>query len=262
VICSLDPVTMVETLYSTPPPGSNHYYNSININNTCRREAIGLLLLSALPALVASILLWAYKNVSSAGILVYASASFVVGSIVYSINGNVWDDHISKWWFTLSGFVYVVVLVYFHLMGVSRNVDENHPSIRYGINIGGLAFIYGICSLILEKFDTLWGWTLVTGIAFVPVTFLGVATDITFLMVLGAVGLMADAERLAIYLSNDGNAVLIQFVVLVLSGLGIGAIGVALTRNQDRIRAKVRSSLSCPPEDACVHVELSSMIDH
>jgi hypothetical protein len=250
LIFSLDPETMVQTLHSQPPLKPDHKPMKHECNP--RLEALGILFLTALPILIGSILLWIKKKVSSMGVLTYIGATLVYASLCFSVDHTPGlYDRTEKWWFTFSGLVYMLVLVYLLLMASNDNAMEKNP-MRWGISIGGFAFVIRTAVWILHdglERDTFWGWLLLTCIAFVPVTILGVASDSIFLVFLGAAGLFADSARFAQYLvdstGSENNVVPIQFVVLSLSGVGIGALGVVLTKHQDMIRDKVVSVLTC-----------------
>jgi hypothetical protein len=150
-----------------------------------------------------------------------------------------WDESIAKWWLTLSGLVYLIALVYLILM---VPVVSSRPLV-WGMNAGGIAFVYGMSVVYMSEIgDTFWSWLLLTLTAFCPVTLLGAATDNLFLSLLGACGLFADSLRFSQYLADrigGMGSVPIVFFVLAIAGLGIGAMGMLLTRNQDRIREAV-----------------------
>jgi hypothetical protein len=241
LIFSLDPNSMVQTLHSEPPvkpdkPDKPH----CNVKATHRRQAIGTLFMVALPVLVVSILLWQKRKIPSMGLLTYAAATFVFWTTCISINPEwTWDDSTARWWLTLSGLVYSIALVYLILMVPAVS---SRPLV-WGINAGVFAFVYGISVFYMSEIgDYFWSWLLLTLTAFVPVTLLGAATDNLFLSLLGASGLFADSLRVSLFLAdrNGGtDSAPIIFFVLAVAGLGIGAMGMLLTRNQDRIRDAV-----------------------
>jgi hypothetical protein len=188
--------------------------------------------------MVVSILLWQKKEISSMGLLTYAGVTLVFWSICLSINRELsWDDLVAKWWVTLSGLVYLIALTYRSLM-IPAVVSG---PLVWGISAGGFAFVWGMSIVYMSGLgDYFSAWFLLTLTAFVPVTLFGAATENLFLLLLGASGLFADSIRFSQYLSdrNGGNgSVPIIFFVLAIAGLGIGAMGMLLTMNQDRIRA-------------------------
>jgi hypothetical protein len=241
LIFSLDPNSMVQTLHSEPPvkpdqPNKSH----CNVKATHRRQAIATLFMVALPVLVVSILLWQRRKIPSMGLLTYAGATLVFWTTCLSISPELtWDDSIAKWWLTLSGLVYLIALVYLILMVPAVS---SRPLV-WGINAGVFAFVYGISVVYMSEIgDNFASWLLLTLTAFVPVALLGAATDNLFLSLVGAAGLFADSLRFSMFLSdrNSGSdSVPIIFFVLAIAGTGIGAMGMLLTRNQDRIREAV-----------------------
>jgi hypothetical protein len=241
LIFSLDPNSMVQTLHSDPPVKPNkpnkHY---CNVKATHRHQAIGTLFLVALPVLVVSILLWQKRNIPSMGLLTYAAATLVFWTSCVSIHPEVmWGDSIAKWWLTVSGVVYLIALVYLLLMVPTVS---SRPLV-WGINAGAFAFVYGMSVVYMSTIGDHFGsWLLLTLTAFAPVTLLGAATANIFLLLMGASGLFADSVRFAMFLADRGggsDSVLIVFFVLAIAGVGIGAMGMLLTRNQDHIREVV-----------------------
>jgi hypothetical protein len=244
LIFSLDPHSMMQTLHSEPPvkPNKPDLPNkpNCNVKASHRRQAIGTLFMVALPVLAVSMLLWQKRKIPSMGLLTYVGATLVFWTTCISINPEVtWDDSIAKWWLTLSGLVYLIALVYLILMVPA----VSSQALVWGVNTGAFAFVYGIYVVYMsENGDQFGSWLLLTLTAFAPVTLLGAATDNRFLSLLGASGLFMDSLRFSTFLTdrNGGtDSVLIVFFVLAIAGLGIGAMGKLLNRNQERIREAV-----------------------
>jgi hypothetical protein len=174
------------------------------------------------------------------GLLTYAGATLVFWTFCRSIHPEVtWDDSTAKWWLTVSGFAYLIALVYLLLMVPTVT---SRPLV-WGINAGALAFVYGMFIVYMSTIGDYFGsWFLLTITVFAPVTLLGAATANIFLLLMGASGLFADSVRFSMFLAdrNGGtDSVPIAFIVLAIAGVGIGAMGMLLTRNQDRIREAV-----------------------
>jgi hypothetical protein len=249
LIFSLDPHSMVQTLHSEPPvkpiiPDKPDKPNC-NVKATHRRQAIGTLFLVALPVLVVSTLLWQKRKIPSMGLLTYAGATLVFWTTCISINPEVtWGDSITKWWLTVSGLVYMITLVYLILMVPTVS---SQPLV-WGVNAGAFTFVYGMYAVYMsESGDHFGSWLLFTLTAFAPVTLLGAATENRFLLLLGASGLFADSLRFSTFLAdhNGGtDSVHIVFFVLAIAGLAIGAMGMLLTWNQERIREAVVGAFS------------------
>jgi hypothetical protein len=247
LIFSLDPNSLVQTLHSelSAKPGRKTDKPHCNVKAAHRRQAISALFMVALPVLMLSILLWQRRKIPSMGLLTYAGATLVFWATCISIAPELtWGDSIAKWWLTLSGLGYLIALVYLILMVPAV---ASRPLV-WGINAGVLAFIYGISTVYMSEIgDNFGSWLLLTLTAFVPVALLGAATDNLFLSLIGATGLFADSLRFAMFLSDQNGgtgSVPIIFFVLAIAGLGIGAMGMLLTRNQDCIREAVVGGFS------------------
>ena len=92
-----------------------------------------------------------------------------------------------------------------------------------------------------DNSDDLWRWVVLNLVGFFPVILDGLSTDTVFLTVLGALGLLVDAARLAVFVGNhvDGQgAIPLVFLVFAASGLLVGIIGVQLRAYKSGVQLK------------------------
>uniref|UniRef100_A0A7R9W4R8 Uncharacterized protein n=2 Tax=Pseudictyota dubia TaxID=2749911 RepID=A0A7R9W4R8_9STRA len=206
-----------------------------------RKRSILALFTSALPMTVVSILLWAKRNVSTMGLTTYIGISAVAISIYISVDplGDRFQDFL-EWWFSISGALWLAILtdIFF----------SNRPSVDlaplvWGLNLGALAFMTGMIALtgVLQE-DTLWRWLLLNVLSFAPLGVLGTATNQIFLLLLCALGFLADSFRLASWFVEGASPnveVPIYFLVLAFAGLSISGFGWFLNRRQAMIHASL-----------------------
>ena len=252
LVYSLDPQTMLVTLYSKRVPntdgGSGGSSTHCDPHTVLRQQALWTLVAAALPMTALSLGLWKTKQVSSMGVVTYISLSLVYVTVHLAVApGSVDNDKpLFRWWFALSGLLWMIVSS--HLLLSSSSSSEGTPSfpillskkseecLRWGLRASAVGFAWGMTLLIMydEKRDTLGWWILLNIAVFGPLIVLGAATDTTFLLVLGGLGFLADAARLAALVDATPLGV---FLVFCCSGLCVGAMGYQLSRYQTTVES-------------------------
>lgn len=246
LIYSLDPQSMVETLYSKRLANKNDRGAGTSCSDddeVLRKQALWALLSTAIPMTTLSVALWKTKQISSMGVMTYISLSLVYMAVRVGVApGSVDNDEAPfAWWFAISGFIWMIVSS--HLLLSSSEDVPSTPTLlinncklclRSGLGASAVGFASGLSWFIMEDRDTIGSWCLLNLAVVWPLITLGAATDTTFLLVLGGLGFLADAARLAALVESTFLGV---FLVLCASGLFVGAIGYQLTLYQTRIQS-------------------------
>jgi hypothetical protein len=235
LIYSLDPDTRLVTLHSERVKNEQ---DNCEKSNTLRKKNIMALFTTAIPLTLLSIALWKVKHIPSMGVTAYVGFTTMYFAIYYIAGNARRYSEVHKWWFAISGLLWLVISSYLCL---TESMVRSKEPLRWGLMISGIAFICGMTSVIMDGNDTLWHWILLNFTVFVPLIFFGTVTDTVFLVFLGALGFLADSARFAGFVGYNmrrGQAVVpLQFLIFALSGLGVGAIGYQLREYQGRIRA-------------------------
>jgi len=114
-------------------------------------------------------------------------------------------------------------------------------SLHWAINTTGLAFMLGMCGLLLSdvEVERFWRWVLLNFFCFLPLVLLGTVTNIVFLTFLGAIGLLIDAGRFAAFVGDhfdEDISFLMVSLVFALSGCLIGFLGIQLSKIQASVQ--------------------------
>ena len=259
LIYSLDPETMIVSLYSTRVPrkdSGDGPDTPCDPDSVLHRQALWVLVASAIPMTALSMGLWKTKSISSMGSLVYISLSLVYISLHLALApGSVEnsDGPFFRWWFAISGAFFMLLSTYLLLSVRSSSTEEtasfpfwlcdteNSPCLRLGLQTSALGFAYGASLLIMYadngERDKLEWWILLNCVVFWPLLVLGAASDTTFLLVLCGLGLLADAARIAAVVDTEPLGV---FLIFCCSGVLVGAMGYQLSRYQATIESAAK----------------------
>ena len=210
---------------------------------------------SAIPMTALSLGIWKTKSISSMGCLTYISLSLVyvaihLGVAPGSVENN--DGPLFLWWFAMSGTVCMILTSHLLLSLPSSSEREpyfsrglsnekNIQCLRVALKTSAVGFIYGMSSLIMFSFnderDTLGWWVLLNLAVFLPLIILGAASNTTFLLVLGGLGFLADAMRVAALVDTEP---LVVFLIFCCSGLLVGALGYQVSRYQATVESAAK----------------------
>mmetsp|Transcript_13826 Transcript_13826/g.22233 ORF Transcript_13826/g.22233 Transcript_13826/m.22233 type:complete len:582 (-) Transcript_13826:1975-3720(-) len=230
MVYSLNTEVMVPTLHSTRIP-----YDSPDNDNSCdpmqvtSRRALLTLFVCSVPMAVLSIALWTTKQVPSMGITFFVSISLVYISTRLAIEPELGDldgGPPFRLWFTLSGLICLTVSAYL-LLSIDSSSRMSEP-LRSSLVASAIAFCWGATCLFLDPVndhDNLAWWTLWNIFVVWPLILIGAATNSISLLVMGGLGFMADAFRLA----DLGESTLFFFLVFSLTGLAVGILGYYFT---------------------------------
>jgi hypothetical protein len=250
-IYSLEVDNMNLTCYSELQPASGgHNSDNCSDRKRNRQMAMGVFFATALPVLLASIVLLWKKQVPSMGLTTCIGASLGYMTIFVMIrpveeDSSDWWENAWNYWQAIAGFLTMIVLSYAVLM------KEVGSVLTWGLNTAGLGFMIGMTSLLLAE-DMFWRWLLLSVLCFVPLVYLGALTNLVFLMFLGAFGFLMDAGRFAAFLGekvNSSESFLVVFFTFACSGFALGAAGMQVSKYQDQFRTKaidlLKSCHSC-----------------
>jgi len=235
LIYSIDPSSMIVELHSRRVPNAANGESGCNSINTLRDQAKLALLTVALPMTIMSLVLWKTKHTPSMGVLLYASLSLVYTTIhVAAAPESVTDSNSPPfaWWFCISGMFTMLISTYFLLskkLGEDATIapiqlgDENEEAVRWLLGTSAVGYVYGATALIIfdATRDTVGFWILLNLVVFLPMFVFGAATEVNVLIVLGGLGLLADAVRIAA-LADGTLGVAITFCAAGLLSFGIG----------------------------------------
>lgn len=196
-----------------------------------RKQALINTFITIFPIMAASVYLWSQKSIPSSGVTMYFAIT-LLGSAVIAFFDPYWNSEWAgtcyKWWILLTSLAWTLLLSYQYIV---TNDTSKKNSYSWGINIGALAF-YGIMFVMVEiEKDTFWNWFLINLLSFIPLILLGLVVEHNFIIFLGVFGLLLDIWRIA-----SDMAVVLQFVVLGIAGVGVVALGSWLKSNQDLVR--------------------------
>jgi len=241
MIWSLDPQTMVSTLHSERSIHDSSGGDDCNRDHVIRKQAILALFCSAIPMMILSIALWVSKQISSMGIISYASLSLADFAIQTAINPEHFleEGPPFRTWFAVSGLICLFISAHLVLSISSSTTSVTQQPLLMSKNqkeplralliTSAVAFTWGASMLFMfdsyDERDTLGRWILWNLLVFLPLLVLGAATDSQCLLVLGGLGFLADASRLASW----GDSTLFFFVVFSLMGLAVGVAGYYFT---------------------------------
>jgi len=277
IVLSMSVKTMNVVLHShreTPHHNDDHGDSSCDPRRDARQKAIGSLFLTALPMLLTSLYVWkAKQQVSSMGVLVYGSLTLAFTCIYAAVDPDMYRaETVFQWWLIGSGSIVLLLSVRTLLLygGLANNNNNNSttprrhstlpptpPSQRWIVpgpfhwcaSASALALLLGlIVALDLLCTTTTCGnvpshWFVFSIAGVIPVALLGTAVNNLFLMLLAAAGFFADAVRFAAFLSDNAAPndlqVPIVFVVLSISGVLLGWLGMLLSRQRRRIQSRI-----------------------
>lgn len=237
---SIDPANLTDLTHHTQPLDNESSEESVYkcSETNLRLMFVGLLFLSALPAVVTSFLLGFLVKVPSMALSGYASLTWMVFCLVFTIQPTFEDIYdFFRWWLPFTSGPWLILLT---LGSMTKRLSKN--VLVWGINFSALVYIVSMFML-LQVFSEgdFWRWAVLTVLAIIPLIVISLATNKPFLMVLAALGLMVEAGRLAFYIADvaDIAAGLIVSVVLALSGIALGFLGFLLSKQYSKIQTKV-----------------------
>lgn len=237
---SIDPANLTDLTHYTQPLDNKSSEESMYecSDTNLRLMFVGLLFLSALPAVVTSFLLGILVKVPSMALSGYASLTWMVVCLVFTIQPAFKDVYdFFRWWLPFTSGPWLILLT---LGSMTKRFSKN--ALVWGINFSALVYIVSMFML-LQVFSEgdFWRWAVLTVLAIIPLIIISLATNKPFLMVLAALGLMVEAGRLAFYIADvaDIAAGLIVSVVLALSGIALGFLGFLLSKQYSKIQTKV-----------------------
>jgi hypothetical protein len=196
---------------------------------TSKAQAIGVLLLSALPFIILSARLWFKKGIPSSSISLFIALGLASMAIVALFDP--WDGFGSGFamWMSVAGPVWIVICTY--ILAVSSRVD--HAPLKwsvYFLTFGVFGFVVSVvCGVDYDSYT--WGddddlgifglsflaWLMV----FVPLGFIGIILDSTFIFILAVLGTLIDiclgtVVKLLASPVLAGVLVLTEFVVIAI----------------------------------------------
>jgi len=171
----------------------------------------------------------------------FALTGFLV-ALVYSIQPQMNSiNDVLMWWYSMTGALCFVFLSFKFLF----NRVKNQAAFTWGINFfsiiffGGMIWLFGVPG----RFDgDWWRWVLISILVYVPLAVLGIITQQTFLVLLGACGYFIDTWRLSVCLADavsDKYRIPIQFVVFAIGGVLIAACAWFLSKHQKKLQTSV-----------------------
>ena len=235
------------------PRHNNHskHHHECDSRQSTRRVAAGALFVTALPVTATSVHIWHFRNIPSMATTTFVGLCLVFACLCWTLNPDLSHlDRPFQVWYSLASAIWMLVLCRLLLMDNNNRVHKD--PLRWGLNIGSLAYWWGMLWLTgASEHDRWWQWTLWTALCLVPLIVLGIGAPNGFAVILGATGLLVDVARLAAYVgvhqNNSNWQFLTVFVVFCMGGMGIGALGYVLTQYQKGIQAWLKRVLTWEP---------------
>ena len=216
------------------------------IDDEClRKQNIIAIFVSAVPTVIASVIIWLKRNAPAMAITSNLGISGVAVFMYIAITGMNSNFYgYFGWLFTVMGFTYLVLLS--DLTHCNRKIAR--IPLIWGINFGSLEFFVGMILLTrlfgLEE-EPAWSWIVFNIFGIIPIGIIGVGYRQVFLLVLCAVGWLMTAVKIAsaIAAALSSATFIVYFVVLALSGILIAGFGWMLNRHQEKIHDVLSSRL-------------------
>lgn len=217
---------------------SNDKDDDDNICDDSRKVAIMVLILSAIPVVAASVLVYVFRNaVPSMVLSSYIGLTGMAVTIYVIVDPEIKEiESVLKWWFAGTGLASVLVQSYLSLM------NKIPPATAaWSAFTGGIPYFVGICWVleIFTEWDNIWRWVLVNFICFIPFMGLGVALGQGFYLVLGVIGLLLDAGNAAYRIGEKFDTIIVPFLFLALFGGLVIALGIFLQGKSKAIQNAV-----------------------
>ena len=163
--------------------------------------------------------------------LVFFGAALTIAIDPHSSN-DIFANTFYKLWILVSSLIWTLTLVYHSLRLVLSRDETKKTSLSWGINVGALAYFCIMFVMVEIDNDTIWNWITVNLFSFIPLILLGIISDHNFIVFLGVLGLYIDIVRL-----TSGLEIILRYICLGISGIGVIALGSWLKSKQDVIRA-------------------------
>jgi len=208
--------------------GDDNYYSSCPSTSM----ALSNLILAAIPMIAISVALWIKKSIPTSGFTTYVGIAVFGITLPFCFDQEKYYDGMSfyQWWSLITSTLYILALSYLLL---SKNNLAKEP-LAWGLNTGAFVFFCSMFAVVnIVDNENIWKWMLINVCSFLPLILLGLVTDQSFIVFLGACGLFIDVLRLTSVLPD---AYYTQFLALAIAGLGIAALGMWLKKHQSAIR--------------------------
>lgn len=236
--------TMEVELHSTYTTSDGSEINKTD-DECLRTQNILAIFVSAVPTVIASVIIWLKRNAPAMAITsnlgINAVAVFIYIAII-GMSSNLYGYF--GWLFSVTGLMYLVLLS--DLSHCNRKIAR--IPLIWGINFGSLEFFVGM--IILTRLygdeEPAWSWIVFNIFGIIPLGIIGLGYRQVFLLVLCAVGWLMTAVKIASAIAADFSSAtfIVYFVVLALSGILIAVFGWMLNKQQEKIHDALFSRLS------------------
>lgn len=226
------------------PPSKN---GSTDTSDTCdevakrRQMSWALLGLAVLPSLAATIALFWKRKIPSMVIALYICLYALLITLIFGINPQ-FDKlgEFVRWYAFVSSLLWLLISTVLHL---TNRVHFN--TLSWSLNFSATIFFVSSFFVFIargDNYDSVLAWVGITFFSFLPLLTISLVTSRSWLLVLGAIGILFDVWRLTGAITesvSQGAKLPIQFVVLAVCGVGLGFLGRFINKREDAIQARL-----------------------